>query len=420
MGPQQEAVLRKIAWRFVPLLTLAFVINYLDRTNIGVASLPMNQDLGLTATQFGLGAGILFIGFTVFEIPSNLVLYRLGARRWIARIMISWGLVSIATAWVYDANSYYVARFALGVAEAGFFPGVTYYFATWFPTQYRTRMLAWFLVAVPLSSVIGGPTSGLLLEMNGVLSLSGWQWLFIVEGLPAVVLGFVVLRVLADRPETATWLVAEEQQSLNAMLAEEKRERPKSRFAAALADTRVVMLAAIQFGFTLGSYGIGIFLPQIIKGFGLSNLVASVLSAVPYVFASAAMLWWAWRVDRTGKKIGNLTVACAVGMVGLAASVVSGNLAVALSALTVALIGITSARAIFWPIPTRFLAGVGAAAGLAFINSIGAAGGFAGPYLMGWLRDLTGSFGTGLIVMAGILLATSLLALSLKLVIKVE
>jgi ACS family tartrate transporter-like MFS transporter len=420
MDPQQEAVLSKIAWRFVPLLTLAYVINYLDRTNISIASLTMNKDLGFTATQFGLGAGILFLGYTVFEIPSNLALYRLGARRWIARIMISWGLVSIATAWVYDANSYYVARFALGVAEAGFFPGVTYYFATWFPTQYRTRMLAWFLVAVPLSSVIGGPTSGLLLEMNGVLGLSGWQWLFIVEGLPAVVLGFVVLRVLADRPETATWLVAKEQQSLNAMLAEEKRERPKSRFAAALADTRVVMLAAIQFGFTLGSYGIGIFLPQIIKGFGLSNLVASVLSAVPYVFASAAMLWWAWRVDRTGKKIGNLTVACAVGMVGLAASVVSGNLAVALSALTVALIGITSARAIFWPIPTRFLAGVGAAAGLAFINSIGAAAGFAGPYLMGWLRDFTGSFGTGLIVMAGILLATSLLALSLKLVIKVE
>jgi ACS family tartrate transporter-like MFS transporter len=420
MEPQQEAVLRKIAWRFVPLLTLAYVVNYLDRTNIAVASLTMNRDLGFSATQFGLGAGILFIGYTVFEIPSNLALYRFGARRWIARIMITWGVVSVATAWVYDVNTYYMARFALGVAEAGFFPGVTYYFAAWFPTQYRTRMLAWFLVAVPLSSVIGGPISGLLLEMNGVLGLAGWQWLFAVEGLPAVILGFVVLRMLADRPETATWLSPKEQEILNAMLAAERRERPKTRLVAALADIRVVMLAVIQFGFTLGSYGIGIFLPQIISGFGLSNLAASALSAVPYVFASVAMLWWAWRVDRTGKKIGNLTIACVVGMVGLAASVVSGNLVLALSALTVALIGITSARAIFWPIPTRFLSGVGAAAGLAFINSIGTIGGFAGPYLMGWLRDFTGSFEAGLLAMSGILLFASLLAFALKLVIKVE
>jgi ACS family tartrate transporter-like MFS transporter len=420
MDPQQEAVLSKIAWRFVPLLTLAYVINYLDRTNISIASLTMNKDLGFTATQFGLGAGILFLGYTVFEIPSNLALYRLGARRWIARIMISWGLVSVATAWVYDANSYYVARFALGVAEAGFFPGVTYYFAAWFPTQYRTRMLAWFLVAIPLSSVVGGPISGLLLEMNGVLGLQGWQWLFIAEGLPAVLVGFVVLWVLADRPETAAWLTPEEQRLLNAMLAEERRERPRTSLLAALTDIRVVMLAVIQFGFTIGSYGIGIFLPQIIKGFGLSNLAASFLSAVPYIFATVAMLWWAWRVDRTGKKISNLAIACAVGMAGLAASVVSGNLVVALSALTIALIGITSARAIFWPIPTRFLAGVGAAAGLAFINSIGTIGGFVGPYLMGWLRDFTGSFETGLIAMAGILFAASFLAFSLKLVIKVE
>src|SRR3974390_3711099 len=247
MNPQQQAVLTKVALRFVPLLTLAYVINYLDRTNIGVAALTMNRDLGFSQTEFGLGAGVLFIGYTVFEIPSNLALYRFGARRWIARIMITWGIVSALTALVVGVKSYFLARFALGVAEAGFFPGVAYYFAAWFPTQYRTRMLAWFLVAVPLSSVVGGPISGLLLEMNGAFGLLGWQWLFIVEGLPAVLLGLVVLRVLSARPESAAWLSPEEQRVLTAMLAEEKRERPKASLVAALADIRVVMLAAIQF-----------------------------------------------------------------------------------------------------------------------------------------------------------------------------
>jgi MFS transporter, ACS family, tartrate transporter len=420
MDPQQEAVLRKIAWRIVPLLTLAYVVNYLDRTNIGFAALTMNKDLGLSATEFGYGAGILFLGYTVFEIPSNLALYRFGARRWIARIMVTWGIVSALTALVIGAKSYYLARFALGIAEAGFFPGVAYYFAAWFPTQYRTRMLAWFLVAIPLSSVVGGPISGLLLELDGVLGLKGWQWLFIVEGIPAVILGFVVLRVLADRPEDAAWLSPKEREILKGMLDAEHRERPKSSLVTALSDIRVIMLAVVQFGFTLGSYGVGIFLPQIIKTSGLSNIVVSYLSAVPYIFASVGMIWWAWHVDRTGKKIGNLTIACAVGALGLAGSVLSGSLVVALAALTVALVGITSARAIFWPIPTRFLSGVGAAAGLAFINSIGTIGGFAGPSLMGVLRDYTGSFNTGLLVMAGILLLTTLLAACLKLVIKVE
>jgi ACS family tartrate transporter-like MFS transporter len=420
MDPQQEAVLEKIAWRIVPLLTLAYVVNYLDRTNIGFAALTMNQDLGFTATQFGVGAGILFVGYTVFEIPSNLALYRFGARRWIARIMITWGIVSALTALVVGVKSYYLARFALGVAEAGFFPGVAYYFAAWFPTQYRTRMLAWFLVAIPLSSVIGGPISGMLLELDGAFGLRGWQWLFIAEGLPAIILGVAVLRMLADRPETATWLSPKEREILQAMLDAERRERPKSSLATALSDVRVIILAVVQFGFTLGSYGVGIFLPQIIKTGGQSNIVVSFLAAIPYIFASVGMIWWAWHVDRTGKKIGNLTIACGVAALGLAASVLSGNLVVALAALTVALVGITSARAIFWPIPTRFLSGVGAAAGLAFINSIGTAGGFAGPYLMGFLKDFTGSFTAGLLAMAGILLLSTLLAACLKLVIKVE
>jgi MFS transporter, ACS family, tartrate transporter len=420
MNALQQTVLRKAAWRLVPILTLAYVVNYLDRTNIGFAALTMNKDLGLTATQFGAGAGILFIGYTVFEIPSNLALYRVGARRWIARIMITWGLVSAATAFVSGVNSYYLARFLLGVAEAGFFPGVAFYLAAWFPTQYRARMLAWFLLAIPVSSLVGGPISGLLLEMDGILGLRGWQWLFIAEGLPAVALGFLVLRLLADRPETAAWLSREECQALTGMLAEERRDRPKTSLISALKDIRVIILAVVQFGFTLGSYGVGIFLPQIIKSSGLSNLAVSFLAAIPYIFASLGMIWWAWHVDRTGKKIGNLTIACALATIGLAGSVLTNNLGLGLTALTIALVGITSARAIFWTIPTRFLAGIGAAGGLAFINSIGTIGGFAGPSLMGWLRDLTGSFHMGLLAMAAVLLATTLLAISLKLVVKAE
>jgi MFS transporter, ACS family, tartrate transporter len=420
VDPSQRNVLKKTAWRLVPLLTLAYIINYLDRTNIGFAALTMNKDLGLTATEFGFGAGILFLSYTVFEIPSNLALYHVGARRWIARIMISWGVVSAATAFVTGAYSYYTARFALGLAEAGFFPGVAYYLAVWFPTQYRTRMLAWFLVAIPASSLIGGPISGLILEMDGIWGLRGWQWLFIIEGLPAIVVGLVVLVVLADRPETAQWLSPQERTALIGILSEERRERPKADFISSLSDIRVIILALVQFGFTLGSYGVGIFLPQIIKTSGLSNLTVGYLVAIPYFFASVSMIWWAWHVDRTGQKNKNLTIACALATVGLTASVLSGNLIVAMTALTIALIGITSARAIFWPIPTRFLTAIGAATGLAFINSIGTAGGFAGPYLMGWLKDFTGTFTAGLLAMAAILLMTTLLAWSLKLVIKVE
>jgi MFS transporter, ACS family, tartrate transporter len=420
VDPIEQNVLKKAAWRLVPLLTLAYIVNYLDRTNIGLAALTMNKDLGLTATEFGFGAGILFLSYTVFEIPSNLALYNFGARRWIARIMISWGIVSAGTAFVTGAYSYYGARFALGLAEAGFFPGVTYYLAAWFPPQYRARMLAWFLVAIPASSLIGAPISGLILEMDGVWGLRGWQWLFIMEGLPAVLLGLVVLAVLADQPQTAAWLTPQERAALIAMLSKEQRERPKAGFASALLDIRVILLALVQFGFTLGSYGIGIFLPQIIKTSGLPNITVTFLAAIPYLFASVAMIWWAWHVDRTGQKNRNLTIACALATIGLTASVLSGNLIVSLSALTAALIGITSARAIFWPIPTRFLTAIGAATGLAFINSIGTAGGFAGPYLMGWLKDFTGTFTAGLLAMAAILFLTTLIAWSLKLVIKVE
>ena len=415
-----DHVFRKIGMRLIPILGLGYFVNYLDRTNIGFAALTMNSALGLTATEFGLGAGLLFIGYSVFEIPSNLALYHFGARRWIARILISWGLISAGMAFVTGPRSYYAMRLALGIAEAGFFPGVTFYLAMWFPAQYRARFFAWFLLAIPVSFLLGGPLGGFLLELDGALGVAGWQWLFLVEGIPAVIVGILVLRILADRPSDAAWLTAEEKRIATAVLEAEKRDRPHAHLWAALRDPRVLILALVQFGFTLGSYGVGIFLPQIIKGYGSSNLIVGLISAIPYIFASLAMLAWAAHVDRSGRKIFNLAVACALSAAGLVFAIVSGSLIVALIGLTIALVGVTSARAIFWTIPTRFLTGLAAAGGLAFINSIGTLGGFAGPYMMGWLKDFTGSFTAGLLAMAGLLVVTTLLTVSLKLLVRQE
>jgi MFS family permease len=421
MDAVAQSALRKAALRLVPVLTIAYVFNYLDRTVVGFAALTMNRDIGLSSTQFGVGAGMFFVTYCLFEIPSNLALYRFGARRWIARIMITWGFVSAATAIVVGPYSFYAVRLLLGLAEAGFFAGVTYYLSAWFPVQTRARMLAWFLVGIPVSSLIGAPISGLLLHMNGIWGLAGWRWLFILASLPSVLLGVMVLGLLADRPRDAAWLSPPERTALAAMLDAETRERPQTTLWPALKDIRVLILAAVQFGFTLGSYGIGIWLPLMLKEYQFSNFAVSMIAAIPYIFASAAMLAWAWHVDRTGRKIGNLVITCFLAAVGLVISVLlTGSLPFALAGLTLALIGVTSARAIFWTIPTRFLAGVGAAGGLAFINSIGTAGGFVGPALMGWLKDVTGSFQNGLLAMAGIMLVAVLLAASLKLVMTRE
>ena len=236
-----QSAVRKAALRFVPLLTIAYLFNYLDRTSLGFAALTMNQQLGLSASQFGLAAGIFFLGYSLFEVPSNLLLYRFGARRWLARIMISWGIVSAATAFVAGPNSFYSLRLLLGITEAGFFPGVTFFLAAWFPAQYRTRMLAWFLIGIPLSSLVGSPVCGLLLQMDGIWGFAGWQWLFLLVSLPCVPLGFLTLRLLSDSPQAATWLTPEERDVLDGVLASEVRERPHSSLLAALTDTRVLI-----------------------------------------------------------------------------------------------------------------------------------------------------------------------------------
>jgi ACS family tartrate transporter-like MFS transporter len=410
--------LTKVAWRFLPILTVAYLLNYLDRTSVGFAALTMNRDIGLSAYQFGWGAGLLFASYAVFEIPSNLILYRFGARRWIARIMISWGLVAAANAFVVGPTSFYVVRLLLGAAEAGFFPGVTFFLAAWFPAEYRGRVLAWFLVGIPVSSLVGGPISGLLLQMHGFWSLAGWQWMFIVEGLPACIVGLLILKILADRPEEAEWLSPEERAAVTASLAEEPRDRERHSLVSAIMDVRVLVLTVIQFSYTLGSYGVGIWLPQILKTHGLSNLAVGFWSAVPYLFAAVAMLAWAAYVDKAGRRILNLTLGFLLGTAGLVISVVWTDLSPALIGLTVALVGITSARAIFWTVPTSFLTGEGAAGGLAFITMIGSLGGFAGPFLIGWIKQSTGSFLLGLVAMAAILALTTALSASLRLIVR--
>ena len=415
-----RAAFMKAAWRIVPFVTIGYLLNYMDRNNVGFAALTMNRETGLTATQFGFGAGILFLGYSTCEIPSNIALYHFGARRWLARIMITWGLVSAATAFVVGPRSWYVLRLLLGIAEAGYFPGVTFYLATWFPAEYRARMLAWFLVAVPASTVVGGPASGMLLQMDGVAGLRGWQWLFLIEGLPVVVLGFAALWLLPNRPEDATFLTPDERRVGRAALDAEPREREKRQLTTALKDPRVLLLAASQFGFIAGSYAIGIWLPQIMKDAQLSNVRIGFVTGACYLVASVAMLGWAEWVAHTGRKITHLALACLASAIGLFLAVVFTNFWISLAWITLALIGTTSARAILWTIPTRFLTGLAAAGGLAFINSVATVGGFVGPYAMGWLRDATGSFSAGLMAMAGLLMLSTLMSWSLKLFVQQE
>lgn len=409
-----RSAVRKNLWRFLPVLCLAFVLNYMDRVCVGFAALTMNRDLAITPVQFGLASGILFIGYCLFEVPSNLALYRVGARRWLARIMITWGIVAAANAFVSGHTSLYIARFMLGAAEAGFFPGAAYLLSVWFPQAYRARALAWLSLAIPVSSVIGGPISSALLQyMHGWLGLVGWQWMFIVEGLPACLLGFAMLRLIKDDPRDAHWLSSDERSALLATLASESKKETSHSLRAAFSDKRVFILTGVQFGFVLGSYGISLWLPQILGQYHLRITLIGMLSTIPYLFASVGMLVWARFADHSNALVANLIAACVISVLGLVFSVMDPSLTPALVGLTIALVGVTAARAIFWAIPAKFLSGEGAAGGLAFINSVGALGGFVGPSIMGWLRQATGSFTTGILVMGGVLAASAVLALFL-------
>ena len=406
----------KIARRLIPFLMLCYFVAYLDRVNVGFAALTMNKDLGFSAEMFGFGAGIFFFGYFIFEVPSNLLLEKFGARMWIARIMITWGIVSTAMAFIVGPYSFYVVRFLLGVAEAGFFPGIILYLTYWFTAAERARWVGLFMAAIPLSSVIGAPVSGLILDhFGGAGGLKGWQWLFVIEGVPSILVGFFVLGYLLDKPDDAPWLEPAERDALNAKLAAEARNREAARtysLKEALTNPRVLALSLVYFGLVCGNYGLGYWLPTIVKGVATTmkldattginiNTLTGYLVAVPYALAVVAMIWWTRRSDVAGERTWHVAGPAILGGVALAAAAYFTDPVWGAVAVTVCAMATYAALPTFWTLPTAFLTGTAAAGGIALINSIGNIGGFAGPYAVGWLKDMTGSTTAVLVALAG-------------------
>lgn len=418
-------ILSRVTWRLIPLIFICYVIAYLDRVNVGFAAKTMQKDLGLTKEIFGWGGGLFFLGYFIFEIPSNLILQRVGARVWIARIMIVWGLVSMAMMFVVGKWSFYSMRVLLGLAEAGFFPGMILYLTYWIPARERARNGALFMMAAPIAMLIGGPVSGALLGLDGVAGLKGWQWLYLVEGFPAVALGVVTLFYLTDRPEDARWLAPEDREWLSQEMARERALQGPGVHASAFSSLRnpkVWLLCAFYFLNTTVTYGIFLWLPQMLgEASGYGDFKLGLLTAATLVPAILGMVLIGAHSDRTGERRWH-TAACAVtAAVGLLLAVVSQK-SVLFFALSFALcqLGQRSILAVFWSIPPAFLGGAAAAAGIALINSVGNLGGHFGSSMMGWLRDKTGGYAGGLMVLAAALVLESVLVLMIRLPAKRE
>jgi ACS family tartrate transporter-like MFS transporter len=395
-----QAAAGKIRRRLVPFLFLCYIFAYLDRINVGFAALQMNAELGFSSAVYGFGAGIFFISYTALEIPSNIMLARVGARRWIARIMISWGLISACMMFVRNAPMFYALRFLLGAAEAGFFPGIIYYLTRWVPARERARTIAAFMTATVTAGIIGGPVSGALLSLHGA-GLSGWQWMFLLEGLPAALLGVVVLRILPDSPAEVAWLSTAEREALAGQLEIEERTTAGARVHAvgdALRHPWLWVLASVYFVVPVALYAFGFFLPQILQvAFAGTPFQIGLLSAVPYLCGAAGMVLAARHSDRTGERRWHVALAAAVSGVAFIATAFVSGLAPSLVLLSVAMVGLTAMMGPFWTLATSFVHGSGAAAGIALINSVGNIGGFVGPYGIGYLRDTTNSFSSGLV-----------------------
>jgi ACS family tartrate transporter-like MFS transporter len=409
----------RVRRRLIPFMFVLYIVAYLDRINIGFAALQMNRDLGFNDAVYGLGAGIFFLGYVIFEVPSNLILHRVGARRWIARIMISWGAVSAAMMFVNSVPVFYAMRFLLGVTEAGFFPGMLLCLTRWFPSRERARAVASFMTATAVAGLVGGPVSGALLSMEGTWGLAGWQWLFLLEGLPAVALGFVVWRYLTEGPEVARWLPADERAWLVDRLRREREAREaEEHFSVrrALTSPRIWMLGALYFLLVTAMYGVAFWLPQIVRNLsGLGDFAVGLVSAVPYLLAALCMVPVARHSDATGERRWHVAVPAALGSLSIVGSALVDSPLLALVLLSCAAVCIWSAFGPCWALPMSVLTGPAAAAGLALINSIGNVGGFVGPSLVGYARQATNSFAGGLFVVAASLLGAALVAIAVPL-----
>jgi len=413
----ESATMKRVTWRIIPFLMFCYFIAFVDRVNVGFAALQMNSDIGLTAAAFGLGGGLFYITYVLFEVPSNLAMAKVGARIWIARIMVSWGIVSACMAFVSGPYSFYAVRLLLGAAEAGFFPGVILYLTYWFPAAYRGRIVALFMVAIPLSSFFGSPISAALLQLDGWLGFHGWQWMFVLEAVPAVILGIVAFFFLSDRPENAGWLPEEQRHWLAGRLTEENSS-PKAKVGhlslwQVFSNKYVLAASLIYAGASGASQCLSLWQPQIIKSFGLTNLETGLLNSIPFGVASVLMLLWGRHSDRTGERKWHTAIPLALLAVSLAMAGLSGALAPTIAVLCVAVTATYIMKGPFWALSTEWMSAGVAAAAIAQINAIGNLGGFFGSYLLGTIKDATGSFALGLLPLAGLSLAGFLLVVSL-------
>lgn len=407
-----EATLRKVFWRIMPFLALCYATSYLNRVNIGFAKLQMLDDLSFSETVFGLGAGLFFVGYFLFEVPSNIILHRVGANRWIARIMITWGVLSAAFAWVDSARNFYVLRFLLGIAEAGFYPGIILYLTYWFPPSYRARAMALMMSAIPMSSIIGNPLSGLIMDrMAGVAGISGWKWMFMLEAVPAVLMGVAVLFYLDNSVAAAKWLKPEEKDVLERALTRDRntQEHGLMSTSAAFRDPRVWGMCFIYFCFVMGQYGLTFWMPTLIKNAGVSgNVNIGLISAIPYIVTLIAMNALSRSADRHRERRWHLIIPSVVGAFGFAMVPLAPNVGFAVAALSLAAAGAISCAPLFWSLPTAFLSGAAAAAGIAVVNSVGNLSGFAAPYVIGAVADATGNTGLGMYIISACLVVGAL------------